>query len=532
MAYLKRVVSSLVPLFIITACGDAGLPPRGDDASLNVQATAVTATIPSSPSDAEEHGGSFYNDSAVLELGEKSAGVPQLTGLRFAPVAVPRGATVTGAKISFVAVADQAAPTSLSVRGEKVADAPESESGSEPLSSRPGTTAVVSWTPGAWTGGAGYSTADLKNVVQELVNQPGWASGNAMAFVITGTGLRKAGAYDGGGGNAARLSVTYEVAPPPSPTCPGGAASTVTAAPTTNSTYRVWDRGPRAGVDAAGKLFTGSQGLLLSVKHNEPGLCISGGKFDMRQGDDEQWHNPGYHDHFAVVASDSPGLVLDSVAVHQAGDAFSFKSTDGSADNWTVRDSYVRHAGDDFVENDAKYNGLVDDVLVDWAYMGVSCRKDANPARSTPGTVTIRDSLIALKKQVGTYGGLKPENPSHLFLFKFEQDDLPNCKLRLRNTVFYLQMNHPVFKSAQDPTAYVTECRDVTLVYAGSGSYTAEAGRLAALRDKFGPSCFRLEQGAAGTRTWEQERRDWFARHAGSAQISAYRNLPEPRGAE
>ena len=45
MAYLQRVVSSLVLLFVITACGDAGLSPRGDAASLNVQATAVTATI-------------------------------------------------------------------------------------------------------------------------------------------------------------------------------------------------------------------------------------------------------------------------------------------------------------------------------------------------------------------------------------------------------------------------------------------------------------------------------------------------------
>jgi hypothetical protein len=40
-------------------------------------------------------------------------------------------------------------------------------------------------------------TPNLAAVVQEIVNRPGWASGNAMAVVLTGTGRRTAEAWDG-----------------------------------------------------------------------------------------------------------------------------------------------------------------------------------------------------------------------------------------------------------------------------------------------------------------------------------------------
>ena len=40
-------------------------------------------------------------------------------------------------------------------------------------------------------------TPDLATVVQEIVDRPGWTDGNAMAFVITGSGRRTAEAYDG-----------------------------------------------------------------------------------------------------------------------------------------------------------------------------------------------------------------------------------------------------------------------------------------------------------------------------------------------
>jgi len=49
----------------------------------------------------------------------------------------------------------------------------------------------------------------LKNIVQSLVNGAGWASGNAMAFYINGTGTREVESFDGDGPKAPLLVIEY-----------------------------------------------------------------------------------------------------------------------------------------------------------------------------------------------------------------------------------------------------------------------------------------------------------------------------------
>lgn len=53
------------------------------------------------------------------------------------------------------------------------------------LTDRPQTSAQVSWTVAEdWTIWQPYKTADLSPIVQEIVNRPGWQSGNAMSFIF------------------------------------------------------------------------------------------------------------------------------------------------------------------------------------------------------------------------------------------------------------------------------------------------------------------------------------------------------------
>jgi len=52
-------------------------------------------------------------------------------------------------------------------------------------------------------------TPDLSGIVQEIVNRPSWESGNAMVFIIDGTGHRTADSYDGSSGDAPLLHVEY-----------------------------------------------------------------------------------------------------------------------------------------------------------------------------------------------------------------------------------------------------------------------------------------------------------------------------------
>ncbi len=52
-------------------------------------------------------------------------------------------------------------------------------------------------------------TPNLSSIAQEIVNRPSWESGNAMVFIIDGTGHRTADSYDGSSGDAPLLHVDY-----------------------------------------------------------------------------------------------------------------------------------------------------------------------------------------------------------------------------------------------------------------------------------------------------------------------------------
>jgi type IV pilus assembly protein PilY1 len=58
----------------------------------------------------------------------------------------------------------------------------------------------------AWTKDNAYQTPDLKTIVQEIVDRPGWQSGNRMVIFLYGaSGLRRPWSYEGGGPNKAPL---------------------------------------------------------------------------------------------------------------------------------------------------------------------------------------------------------------------------------------------------------------------------------------------------------------------------------------
>ena len=52
-------------------------------------------------------------------------------------------------------------------------------------------------------------TPDIRDIIQEIIERDSWASGNAMAFMITGTGTRRAVSYDSNSSLAPLLHVDY-----------------------------------------------------------------------------------------------------------------------------------------------------------------------------------------------------------------------------------------------------------------------------------------------------------------------------------
>ena len=164
--------------------------------------------------DAEEamDNGEVSLDSSDLELTEDEWEGTQVVGIRFQGVSVPQGADIIAALIEFKVDESTSASTSLTLRGQDSDNASTFAATYHDISSRPLTTAAVQWNNvPAWNvEDVSQQSPDVSSLVQEIVNRPGWSPGNAMAFVISGSGQRIAHSYDGGGSNLApQLRIIY-----------------------------------------------------------------------------------------------------------------------------------------------------------------------------------------------------------------------------------------------------------------------------------------------------------------------------------
>ena len=187
---------SLGPLtFSLTVTDPAGLV-AGDSTVVTVtnagmEAEAhVTVPVQASADDAHEVklSGLVNLGATVLNMTYKDK---RIVGLRFQKVPVPQGATITGAYVEFIASAADSTAAALSIRGQAADNAPAFTTATWNLSGRAATSAVVDWAAPAWVLNKTYQSPDLAAVVQEIVDRPGWAANNALAFVISGTGQRR-----------------------------------------------------------------------------------------------------------------------------------------------------------------------------------------------------------------------------------------------------------------------------------------------------------------------------------------------------
>jgi len=169
------------------------------------ECTPITLTIErqviSSTDDAEERStGAMYLDSSDLELSEDGDD-PQQVGIRFQSINIPQGATITKAYIQFEVDETSSESTSLVIKGENSDHSQAFSSTENNISNRKTTTHTLNWQPVSWEQkderGEDQRTPDLSSIVQEIINRQGWQQGNAMSFIITGTGKRVAESYDG-----------------------------------------------------------------------------------------------------------------------------------------------------------------------------------------------------------------------------------------------------------------------------------------------------------------------------------------------
>jgi hypothetical protein len=185
--------------YLLRLTGDDGELQSIDDVTVTVAdpdgLTIIETRVGASSDDAEEdEQGRVNRSSSDLEL--VFTGGNQTVGMRFSGVGVPPGATILEAYLQV----DHAAPF-LDATGD--------------ISSRPRTVAFVPWSPAPWPtvreAGPDQQTPDLSPVIQEIVDRPGWSSGNALAIIITGSGKRVAESFNGDANGAPLLHLRYRM---------------------------------------------------------------------------------------------------------------------------------------------------------------------------------------------------------------------------------------------------------------------------------------------------------------------------------
>ena len=192
--------------------------------------------------DSEErvNGGGIDLNSSDLEMPYENEGKgnPQVIGLRFVDIPIPKGAIVDRAYIELTCDETRGGsePVSLLIEGERNPLPAAFSEAINDITNRPRTTAKTVWAPANWTEiDQKDQSSDITAIVQEIIDLDGWASGNAMAFILSddpahpSSGLRCARTY-GNPAGAPLLHIEYRGKYAMQPTPPDGSSYQDTSA--------------------------------------------------------------------------------------------------------------------------------------------------------------------------------------------------------------------------------------------------------------------------------------------------------------
>ena len=144
-----------------------------------------------------------------LTAGMTITATTHYVGVRFQNVTVPQGATINSATLTVdLPNTFGDSPNGVTWYGELATNAAAFTTTASDITNRALTTATTVWSGSDI--GTGDKALTVTSIVQEIVNQGGWASGNAMALLLYGTtAIIQITNYDTSTTLCARLAIDY-----------------------------------------------------------------------------------------------------------------------------------------------------------------------------------------------------------------------------------------------------------------------------------------------------------------------------------
>ena len=153
-------------------------------ASLLFAGETTTLDIPVTQDMEETLANGKMRNDATLDLGHDRTR-EQLTGLRFAKVAIPQGARIKEAWLEFTAKKNAEGDADFTILTEESDNAAVLKRKRYNLSSRTLLQTEIQWSGVEnWERNQKYRSKDLTPLIQELVEQEGWEEGNAILLLI------------------------------------------------------------------------------------------------------------------------------------------------------------------------------------------------------------------------------------------------------------------------------------------------------------------------------------------------------------
>ena len=192
-----------------------------------------TLQVNAGSDDVNEDGADLEVNNATIWVGSGESASASYLGLRFNNVPAPAGATIDSAYLQFYSPTGGWTVVAAEIAAEAVDSSVTFTLANRP-SQRPLTAARVQHNSNAqWLAGNWYNFDEMRTVVQEVVDRPGWQVGNSLSIILRGTAgawARKfAAAFESSPVNAARLVITYTI---PGPTATPTDLPTNTPTPT------------------------------------------------------------------------------------------------------------------------------------------------------------------------------------------------------------------------------------------------------------------------------------------------------------
>ncbi len=169
----------------------------------------LTYQVSSQSNNAEEKSNGYQSTGSELTFRSDSNAY---IGMRFRNIAVPKEATITDAYLIFNAYQNGSGSASFRISAANEDDPSSFSSYPRYLLRNKAKTSSVTWSNiPTWLKNSSYESPQLSSVVQEVIDRPGWESGNELMLIVSDmSGIRGAYTYQGKPSGAAQLVIEYE----------------------------------------------------------------------------------------------------------------------------------------------------------------------------------------------------------------------------------------------------------------------------------------------------------------------------------